>query len=61
MDYDHRWDASSGARKLAGLLPKPIASAVKDVALRVTQAVEMRSLFRADSAPDRSGGGAPPG
>ncbi|MCU1358517.1 MAG: hypothetical protein JWM89_3935 [Acidimicrobiales bacterium] len=58
MDYDHRWDSSSTTRKIGALLPGPVKARARDVALRLTQAVEMRSLFRADarsSAKDRSG------
>jgi len=51
MDYDHRWDSSSIARRVGAILPRSVAARVRDIGLRGAQVAEMRSLFRRDSAP----------
>ena len=51
MDYDHRWDSSSLARRVGSILPRSVQRHVRDLGLRGAQVAEMRSLFRRDAAP----------
>ena len=51
MDYDHRWDSSSVARRVGAILPRSVARRIRDLGLRGAQVAEMRSLFRRDATP----------
>jgi hypothetical protein len=53
MDYDHRWDSSPRVRRIARLLPRPVAKRLRNAVLRVTQSNDVRALYRRDSKPRR--------